>query len=65
MDHHFLAVGISKQKKVSIEDRIAKRKYVETTRPKFLKMRESHAQAPLQRMFELMNSTQIYEKKRC
>ncbi|WP_288244644.1 GLPGLI family protein [uncultured Chryseobacterium sp.] len=63
MDHHFLAVGISKQKKVSIEDRIAKRKYVETTRPKFLKMRESHAQAPLQRMFELMNSTQIYEKK--
>lgn len=62
MDHHFTAIAITKEKKMSL-DRISKRKYVETTRSKFLKMRENYIQAPLQRMFEMMNSTQIYEKK--
>lgn len=62
-DHHFLAVGISKEKKISINDRISKGKYIETTRDKFIEMRRNHVQAPLKRMFELMNNTQIYETK--
>jgi len=62
-DHHFLAVGISKEKKITIEDRISKRKYIETSKQKFIEMRKNHIQAPLKRTFELMNSTQIYEKK--
>ncbi|QQV02195.1 MULTISPECIES: GLPGLI family protein [Chryseobacterium] len=62
-DHHFLAVGISKEKKISINDRISKGKYIETTRDKFIEMRKNHIQAPLKRMFELMNAHQIYEKK--
>ncbi len=62
-DHHFLAVGISKEKKISINERITKGRYIETTREKFIEMRKSHIQAPLKRMFELMNAHQIYEKK--
>ena len=62
-DHHFLAIGISKEKKISIDDRISKRKYIETSKSKFNEMRKSHIEAPMKRVFELMNSTQIYEKK--
>lgn len=62
-DHHFLAVGISKEKKITIDDRISKRKYIETSKSKFEEMRKSHIEAPMKRMFELMNSTQIYEKR--
>lgn len=62
-DHHFLATGISKEKKISIDDHITKRKYIETSKEKFTEMRKNHAEAPLKRMFEMMNSNQIYEKK--
>lgn len=62
-DHHFLATGISKEYKISIDDYIAKRKYIETSRGKFIEMRKNHTEAPLKRMFEMMNSNQIYEKK--
>jgi GLPGLI family protein len=62
-DHHFVAIGISKEKKISIDDRISKRKYIETSKSKFLEMRKSHIEAPMKRIFELMNSTQIYEKR--
>lgn len=62
-DHHFLVVGISKEKKITIDDRISTRKYIETSKSKFTEMRKNHIMAPMKRMFELMNSTQIYEKK--
>ncbi|WP_263601306.1 GLPGLI family protein [Chryseobacterium sp. PET-29] len=62
-DHHFLAIGISKEKKISIDDHIIKRKYIETSKEKFIEMRKNHTEAPLKRMFEMMNSNQIYEKK--
>jgi GLPGLI family protein len=62
-DHHFLATGISKQKRISIDDRIAKGKYVETSRSKFIEMRKSHAEAPMRRIIEMMHAHQIYEKK--
>lgn len=62
-DHHFLATGISKENKISIDDYITKRKYIETSKEKFIEMRKNHAEAPLKRMFEMMNSNQIYEKK--
>ncbi|GAA5085243.1 hypothetical protein GCM10023210_05880 [Chryseobacterium ginsengisoli] len=62
-DHHFLAIGISKEKKISIDDRISTRKYIETSKSKFVEMRKSHIEAPMKRTFELMNNTQIYEKR--
>ncbi|MBW8522223.1 GLPGLI family protein [Chryseobacterium chendengshani] len=62
-DHHFLATGISKKKKISINDRISKKKYIETSKPKFIEMRKTHIETPLKRMFELMDNTQTYEKK--
>ncbi|CAD7799801.1 hypothetical protein CHRY9390_00538 [Chryseobacterium aquaeductus] len=62
-DHHFLAVGISHEKRISIDNLIAQKKYIETTKTKFVEMRKNHIEAPMKRMFELMNSTQIYEKK--
>lgn len=62
-DHHFLAVGISNEKKISIDDRIATVKYIATTKPKFVEMRKNHIETPLRRMFELMDNTQVYEKK--
>lgn len=62
-DHHFLAVGISHEKRISIDALIAQKKYIVTTRPKFIEMRKNHIEAPMKRMFELMNSTQVYEKK--
>lgn len=61
-DHHFLAVGISKEKKISMSDHIAKTKYIETSKPKFIEMRKNHIETPLKRMFELMESTKTYEK---
>lgn len=62
-DHHFLATGISKEKKISIDDRIATTKYIATTKPKFVEMRKNHIEAPMRKMFEMMESNQIYEKK--
>lgn len=62
-DHHFLATGISKEKRISIDDRITKKKYIETSKPKFIEMRKNHIETPLKRMFEMMDNNQIYEKK--
>jgi len=62
-DHHFLATGISNEKKISIDSRIATTKYITTTKPKFAEMRKNHIETPLRRMFELMDNTQVYEKK--
>lgn len=62
-DHHFLATGISKEKKISINDPITKKKFIETSKPKFMEMRKSHAEAPLKRIIEMMHTHQIYEKK--
>ena len=62
-NHHFLAVGISKEKKISIDDRIAKGKFIETSKPKFIEMRKSHIEAPLKRIIEMMHANQFYEKK--
>ncbi|WP_265427951.1 GLPGLI family protein [Chryseobacterium sp. YIM B08800] len=62
-DHHFLATGISKQKRISIDDRIAKGKYIETSKSKFLEVRKSHTENPLKRIIEMMHTHQIYEKK--
>jgi len=63
MDHHFLATGISNERKISIDDRIVTTKFITTTKQKFVEMRKNHIQAPLRRMFELMDNTQVYEKK--
>lgn len=61
-DHHFLAIGISKGKKISINDRLAKGKYIETSKSKFIEVRKSHTQNPLKRVIEMMHAHQIYEK---
>ena len=63
MDHHFLAIGISKDKKISIDGRIAKGKYIETSKSKFIEMRKNHTQEPMKRVIEMMHNQQIYEKR--
>lgn len=63
MDHHFLVTGLLKNKEMDIENVLSRRKYVVTTKEKFLRFRESYAAAPLQRAIDLMHSTQIYEMK--
>jgi len=63
MDHHFVAVSISQDKKISIDKRISNKKYIETSKTKFVEMKKNYAEQPLKRMFELMDKTQVYEKK--
>ncbi len=59
--HSFTAVGITKNK-AYIQLDISQRKFVETTRQKYFIVRKNYESNPMQRSFELMNNTQIYEK---
>ena len=61
-DHHFVITGVLKEKVMPV-DRMMRKTYARTTKEKFLEMRKNHAEAPLQRFYELMNSTGITERQ--
>lgn len=57
--HCFKAIGISSNRNISLD--LTQRNFKKTDKGKFLKVREAYRKAPLQRLIQLMNSSQIYE----
>ncbi|ACU08405.1 hypothetical protein FIC_01963 [Flavobacteriaceae bacterium 3519-10] len=57
--HHFEAVGIAEGRQIHLD--LESRKFKETDKLKFNTAREAYRKAPLQRLIQLMNSSQIYE----
>lgn len=57
--HCFKAIGISRNRNISLD--LTQKKFKKTDKSKFLKARETYRKAPLHRLIQLMNSSQIYE----
>lgn len=63
LDHHFLAIGISTTSIIDVNHILENEKFVELSKPKYLKMKKDFQQAPLNEMRAMMKTANITERR--
>ncbi|MFC6267793.1 GLPGLI family protein [Frigoriflavimonas asaccharolytica] len=62
-NHHFLAIGISTTSKIDVNHILEKEKFLEISKPKYLKLKEDIQQAPLNEMKTIMSQANLTERQ--
>ena len=62
-DHHFLAIGISTTSNIDVNHILENEKFLEVSKPKYVKMKKDFEQAPLNEMKAMMSQSNITERR--